>query len=199
MGQSYTRTFNVVTEGAATVALNFPGRSYLSSIIVSQAAGGEYNATAYNRAFTSAAVAVSRVSEGDGGKTLFTLAGELRLKAGDTITVSGVHTDYNGTRQIQRVINPSQFVTTQDHTVDVNTTAGTVALAIPTYMQAIYVLFPQTAASSGVATLTANPRVPFHNQDALTDTGTTAEKLYLTLSAAGTYAISVNAELNIDS
>lgn len=195
--QLFFRTYEVTTEESATVPLEFPSETVLTAMIISEKEKGSYSATLYNHPLSGKAHAVYRADSGPDDKVQLTIAPFTDLNVGDYVTVANLHADYNGAGRRVLAVDDSRtkIVLDVDYDTQVIGGSGTLQPAVPDWVVPIYTVIPQQTASDGIVRVVTPPNVSSQGQNRDTRTHRSSHRLYLQLSAAGTYAISLSGEL----
>lgn len=182
--------------GAAYVEVNFPTPATIEQVIIAGSSG--FNATIYNRAITGPAIAVQSILEDpDSGDTRFILEAVHNYQVGDTITVAAADTaGYNTAHVVTATPNSQEVITDQTHTADENPSPATMTLAVLAVLQPAFEVLELTAAVSNVVRFNGT-RIFSTQQRDLINTVRPQGKLYVLLSDADTYTISIRGHIPI--
>jgi hypothetical protein len=184
------------TAGAEYIEVDFPSPANILQVII--AGSSAFNATIYNRAITGPAIAVQSILEdADSGDTRFILEAEHNYQVGDTITVASAATGgYNVAHVVAAVPNSQEVITDQTHTADENPTAATMTLAVLAALQPAFEVLELTAAASNVVRFNGT-RIFSTQQKDLINTVRPQGKLYVLVSDADTYTISIRGNIPV--
>jgi hypothetical protein len=191
-------TKTVTTAGTGVyVPLDFPSPAVIMQVII--ATDGGFNATLYNRELVGALKNVQAIIDNGSGKARIILDENVahNFQVGDTVTVasSGV-VAYNVNHVVTVVPNNSEVHTSVNYTVDDNPSDATVKLNLPAADHPAYEVLELTAAVSNVVRWTGW-RVFRSEQKDLDSLHRPLSRLYLLLSAAKTYVISIRGDLQM--
>lgn len=197
MARLYERLQYIADHGANEYAeIPFPSRSYIERLVISGPGSG-YNATVYNRLVatpTGNEIAIAdAIESADGTVILRPTTPLLRyLRVGDNIAVTGTSSGtYDADHVITAISEDGRQITTAT-TFTADATGGEITLDLSVGAKKLYELLAQTAATSGVISTLPDPVWPFVNEDSEHNTYKwTGNALYILLSAAGAYQISI--------
>ena len=204
MALQYSKVYGpFVLAGADTLELDVPSRTDISRLIITEAGSGAYNATVYNKELVRDDMDIqSIIDDPDGsGDTLIILDGPVTNLAGPPIQVavgeelvvasSGVG-GYDTIHTVVAVNVDGTILTDQTYSADAASGTGTATPTVATVEFPLYEVFPLTAGSSGVVRHNTGIGRSFFNHDVDQLLGNT-RKLYILISAAGTYKVAVDA------
>ena len=185
----------VTTSGSNEyVEIRFPNHVTITQVNIG--GGGAFNATIYNRALTGSALTVESILESPDGDCWVILRYGVKhnYQVGDTVTIaSSAVVGYNTSHVITQIQNSGEFITDQSFSAEDRNSSATATLAMPAATLPKYEVMPLTAAVSNVVRNT-NPYNFVSKQKDLISVNEPQGKLYLLLSAAGTYYVSLRGE-----
>lgn len=207
----YDKEYTVTTSGTnEVVALNFPGRAEITRIGVVLLGGAAFTADFFNRNFTGSPSGVVRAANNGSGKVRYTLDAYLPVKVGDVVAVAGTSVGgYNVATQrvaaVSRLVyddgNYRDSVLRENRVIDTDAaytadaTGGTMTLGVPSAEQPLYKAYTQVAGTGSGEQVVSQQ---FVNQDPAPAVNTgVVRKLYVKLSATGTYKIAVRSRLGV--
>jgi hypothetical protein len=181
-----------VLAGAGVIPVKMPGEGVITRVRVSQAAGGAFNSIGYSRRVPAGTSPISAIVNDGNGYVKILGTSDLRLlRVGDTITVAATGVaGYNTTHTVTAVDSQAGYVVTNVAFSSAVGAAGTWILSMTAGRQAIFEVWPSTAAAAGVVKIT-NQHLPFSNDDSQL-VRADDRYLYVYADAAGTYDISVS-------
>lgn len=190
MGVPYEKEFDLGTlAGAGIVAIDYPDRVLLTKIVITGPAA--FNLNVYNRLFVSDTEDILTILDDGNTKCEIRFVADIRglFKVDDEITVAGSSVGGYNTQHIVTSISGDGKTVVTDQAYSADGTGGTGKLDIQAAEQPLYKVIDQVAAASNLASWLDTAGAPFVNLDPepTLRQGMHRRKLYLGLSAAGTY------------
>jgi hypothetical protein len=201
MGVPYEKEFLLgTTAGAEIIEISYPDRVQITKIVVLGPAS--FNLDVYNRAFTSDTEDIVAITDDGNTKCSIFFLADIRgkMKVNDEITVAANSVGGYNTQHIVTSISDDGRTVVTDQAYSADGTGGTGQLDIQSTEQPLYKVMDTVAASGGVAEYFDAHGVPFVNLDPEPPKrqGMHLRKLYLGVSAAGTYRATVNSTSAFD-
>ena len=204
MALHYSKVYGpFVLAGADTIELDVPSRTDITRLIITDLVAGAYNATVYNKQLTRDDLDIQSIIEDPegSGDTLIILddpttnpgGPPIQVAVGEVLTVASSGVGGYDTDHIVVAVNADgTILTDQTYTADAASGTGTATATVPTVDYPLYEVFPLTAATGGVVRHNDGTDRTFFNHDVDQLLGNT-RKLYILISAAGTYKVAVDA------
>ena len=208
----YEREFRFTTQGAnEIVPLAYPSRSVLKRVAGVNEGGNVFTLNLYNRAFSSAAIAIDQLLGDDNDKLILRLESRPSLiKKGDQVTVANTTGGtQDGTHRVEEIFtrdpltNRPQSVIVTDTTVAAgfSDAGGDVQLFVPSAERNMYKVTPNLQSANDGSLLSfvqqEGGELIFYNLDRWDRSGN-QRHIYAQPDVAGTYRLIISSHIMVD-